>query len=86
MIQGHIHHGRVEVSAGIPPEWEGHPVQIIPLTPDDPIPDLEERLKALDAMGPMEWEPGEKELVSKALQELDALGLDEMKRIMGNLP
>jgi hypothetical protein len=37
-------------------------VKTVPLTPDDPIPDLEERLAALDALGPMEFEPGEWEL------------------------
>jgi hypothetical protein len=37
-------------------------MKILPLTPDDPLPDLEERLAALRALGPMEFEPGEWEL------------------------
>jgi hypothetical protein len=37
-------------------------VKILPLTPDDPMPDLEERLAALRALGPMEFDPGEWEL------------------------
>jgi hypothetical protein len=43
------------------------------LMPDDPIPNLEERLAALHALGPMEFEPGEQALIATALEELDRL-------------
>jgi hypothetical protein len=56
-----IHNGRVEVRDPIPAEWEGQTVQITTMTPDDPLLDLDERLAALHALGPIEYEPGERE-------------------------
>jgi hypothetical protein len=44
-------------------------VKIVPMTPDDPQPDLEERLAALQALGPMEFEPGERELAARVPAE-----------------
>jgi hypothetical protein len=52
MLHARIHQGRVEVQDPIPKEWEGQPVKILPLTPDDPLPDLEERLAALEPLSP----------------------------------
>lgn len=71
MIQARIHHGRVEVQDPIPKEWEGQLVKILPMTPDDPAPALEEGLAALHSLGPMEFEPAERELIASALAELD---------------
>jgi hypothetical protein len=59
MIQARIRDGRIEVQDPIPVEWEGQLVKLVPLTPDDPLPDLEERLAALAALGPVELTPGE---------------------------
>ena len=47
MIRARVHLGRVEIQEPIPEEWEGQFVKILPMTPDDPQPDLEERLAAL---------------------------------------
>jgi hypothetical protein len=58
-------------------------VKIVPLTPDDPLPHLEERLAALEALGPMEFEPGERELAGQVLGELDRLSRDAMRKIAG---
>ena len=61
MIRARVHQGRVAIQDPIPEEWEGQSVKILPMTPDDPQPDLEERLAALQALGPMEFEPSERE-------------------------
>jgi hypothetical protein len=86
MLHARIHHGRVEVQDSIPKEWEGQSVKILPLTPDDPAPDLEERLVALEALGPMEFEPGEREHVGQVLGELDRLSRDAMQKIASGQP
>ena len=68
MIQARIHEGRIEAQEPIPEEWEGQLVGIVPLTPDDPMPNLDARLAALHALGPMEYEPGEREAIHLALE------------------
>jgi hypothetical protein len=55
MIRAAVRQGRLEIQDPIPEEWEGQSVKIVPLTPDDPQPDLEERLAALQALGPVEF-------------------------------
>jgi hypothetical protein len=84
MIQARIHHGRVEVDGPIPKAWEGQRVKILPLTPEDAQPDLEERLAALAALGPMEFEPGERERIDQELAEMDRLGRDAMRKLAGD--
>ena len=56
------------------------------MTPDDPQPDLEARLAALQALGPMEFEPGEQELAAQLLAEQDRLGRAAMQGIAGTEP
>jgi hypothetical protein len=56
-------------------------VKILPLTPDDPQPDLEERLAVLQALGPTEFEPGERELAARLLAEQDRLSRAAMQAI-----
>ena len=48
-------------------------VKIMPMTPDDPLPNLEDWLAALRASGPMEFDPGEQESIARALAEQDRL-------------
>ncbi len=86
MIRARIYQGCVEVQEPIPEEWEGQLVKILPMTPDDPVPALEERLAALHAMGPMEFEPGERELITGALVELDRLSKAAMQTAAGRQP
>jgi hypothetical protein len=86
MVQARIEQGRVEVREPIPPEWEGQLVKITTLTPDDPLPDLEERLAALHALGPMEFEPGEGESIARALAELNSASKAAMEAIPGVKP
>ncbi len=81
MIQARIRDGRVELEEPVPAEWEGQSVKILPLTPDDPMPDLEEYLAALQALGPTEFEPDEREKIAKALGELNELSRKEMQAI-----
>jgi hypothetical protein len=86
MIEARIHQGRVEVQDPIPEEWEGQLVKIVPMTPDDPLPALEDRLAALHALGPMEFEPAERELIAAALAELDRISKEAMQTIGGSQP
>lgn len=80
MIQGRIQKGQVTVEDPIPPSWEGQIVNIVPLTAEDPMPDLEERIVALRELGPMEFEPGEREYIEGELQKLDRGSREAMGR------
>jgi hypothetical protein len=84
MIQARIHQGRIEAQEPIPQEWEGQLVKILPLTPDDPLPDLDEGLAALEALGPMEFEPGEREAIGQTRAEMDRLGRAAMQKLAGS--
>jgi hypothetical protein len=87
MIRARIQQGRIEAEEPIPAEWEGQAVKIRALTPDDdPLPDLEKRLAALHAMGPMEFEPGEREIIAKALDEVDRAAKSAMNAMAGIRP
>jgi hypothetical protein len=86
MIQARIHLGRVEVQEPIPEDWEGQMVKILPMTPDDPLPGLEEWLAALHALGPMEFDPAERERIAAALAELDRVSKVAMQSVAGRQP
>jgi hypothetical protein len=86
MIQARVRKGCLEVQDPIPEEWEGLPVKILPLAPDDPQPDLEERLAALQALGPTEFEPGERELAPRLLAEQDCLSREAKQKNAGRQP
>jgi hypothetical protein len=86
MIRARVNQGRVEIQDPIPEEWEGQLVKILPLTPDDPQPDLEERLAALQSLGPMEFEPGEQDLAARLLAEQDRVSREAMQGIKGSQP
>jgi hypothetical protein len=73
VIRALVHQGRVVPQEPIPDEWEGLSVKIVPLTPDDPIPDLEERLAAFHALGPVELDPDERKAAARELEEMDKL-------------
>jgi len=86
MIHAQVHKGRLKLLAPIPKSWEGREVTIRPatedeLTPDDPIPDLEEKLAALHALGPMQWEPGERERIEQELREMDRISREKLLRL-----
>jgi hypothetical protein len=82
MIRALVRKGRVEPQDPIPDEWEGQTVKIVPLTPDDPIPDLEERLAAFHALGPMEYDPGEREAIEQILAEQDRISRAAMQKLV----
>ncbi len=86
MIQGRIHQGRIEVQDPIPEEWEGQLVKILPLAPEDPLSDLEESLAALAALGPMEFEPGEREVIAEALADMDQFSRAAMQKLADRQP
>jgi hypothetical protein len=81
MIQARIHQGGVEVQQPIQESWEGQQVCIVPATPDDPSPDLEENLVTLHALGPMEFEAGEREWIDGQLAELDRVSSSNLSEI-----
>jgi hypothetical protein len=54
-------------------------VKIVPLTPDDSIPDLEERLAALEALGPVAYDPGEREAIEQILADQDRISRAAMQ-------
>jgi hypothetical protein len=54
MIQAQVHEGRIEVQEPIPTSWEGQTIKIMPLTPDDPLPDEAASGSAVGSLGP-EW-------------------------------
>ncbi|HLW65607.1 MAG TPA: hypothetical protein VKS79_09835 [Gemmataceae bacterium] len=83
MIIARIKKGRVQVQDPIPKEWEGQMVKIMPLTPDDPLPDPEEWLAKMKALGPMEYDPGEKEKIEKDLAEMGRISKEAMKKMAG---
>ncbi len=56
-LRARISQGNVEIQDPIPREWEGLQVKIVPLTPDEPLADLEERLTFLQALGPSNTNP-----------------------------
>jgi len=71
MIVARIEHGQIQACDPIPPEWEGRLVTIAPATPDHPHPDVEAALAAFHALGPMEFEEGEREEMERLLLEMD---------------
>lgn len=86
MIRGRVRHGHIEIQDPIPEEWEGQSVKIIPTTPDDVQPDLEACLAALQALGPMEFEPGERELAARLWAEQHHLSRAAMQAIADRQP
>jgi hypothetical protein len=55
-------------------------------SPDQSMPDIQQRLAALHALGPMEYEPGERERIEQALASLDELSREQMQRLADLLP
>jgi hypothetical protein len=86
MIVGRVEHGRIELASALPEEWEGQAIKIEPCTPDDSLPDLERRLAALHAMGPMEYEPGEQERLEQALTAMNDLSRAQMQILADGQP
>jgi hypothetical protein len=82
MVQARIEKGRVKLQEPIPADREGQLVKITPMTPDDSLPDLEERLVALHALGPIKFGPGAKAAINEALADLDRMS----KAAMGANP
>lgn len=80
-IQAQIQNGRVVTFDPIPMDWEGRTVTVSAATPDDPMTDVAKRLAALHALGPMEYEPGERQCIDAALADLDAASKKEMREL-----
>jgi hypothetical protein len=78
MVRARINRGRVEAHDPIPPAWDGQMVKLIPLTPEDPVPELDQRIAALHAMGPMQFEPGERQKITAGLNEMNRLSIEAM--------
>jgi hypothetical protein len=65
---------------------EPSPGEDLLMTSDDPLPTLEDRLAALHAMGRVEFEPAERELIAAAMAELDRMSKEAMQTIGGSQP
>lgn len=86
MVQARINQGRIQVDDPIPEAWEGRLVKIVPLTPDDPLVDLDGRLAALAELGPVEFDCGERESITQILANLDQVSRDAMQRAASKAP
>jgi hypothetical protein len=82
VVHAIIQNGHVEVQEPIPEAWEGQSVKIVPLTPDDPMPDLEARLVALHQLGPVELDPDERARIDDELKTLDEISKQALERIV----
>lgn len=86
MIVGRVEHGQIQLASALPEEWEGQAVKIEPCMPNHSLPDIEQRLAALHALGPMEYEPGEQAQIEQALAAMNDLSRDRMQRLADHLP
>lgn len=86
MIQARIRQGQVELQQPVPDEWEGQVVKLLPMTPDDPLDDLEGRLAALHALGLMEYDSGEREGIASMLEAMDRKSRDALQNLMSHRP
>jgi hypothetical protein len=78
MILARVHNGSLEPQEPLPAEWEGQSVKIVPLTPYDPMPDWQDALARLEALGPVELDADERATMEMLLAEQDRLGREEM--------
>ncbi len=85
MVVGRVQQGEILLACSLPAEWEGQSVKIEPCTPDDPMDELEQRLAALHALGPMEYEPGERERNETALAALNELSRTQLQQLVPGL-
>jgi hypothetical protein len=86
VVHAVIHNGQVAIQEPIPDTWEGQVVKLVPLTPDDPMPDLERRLAELHGPGPMELDPEERERIAAELCELNKISVAAMNRLTETTP
>ena len=91
MIRAVYRNGKIEPLGGVPAEWEENEELTIEMAerflgPDEPVSDIEQRLADLHALGPMEFEPGEREEMERIWKEMDELGLQETKRMLDRHP
>jgi hypothetical protein len=85
MVRARVKQGRIELCDAMPAAWDGQMVELIPLGPEAPIDDLEERLAALHNLGAMEFEPGERRRITRALNEMDQLSKKAMHRLVDRM-
>lgn len=67
----------------IPESWEGQEVNIMALSPEDPLPDLDQWLATLEAMGPAQFEDEERELIDGALAAMNQASKRSVAQMMG---
>lgn len=83
MIRARVLDGRLEAQDPIPAEWEGQMFKLVPLTPDDPLPNLEEDLAAFEKLGPVELDPDERQAIEALLAEQNELSRAKMQKLAG---
>jgi hypothetical protein len=91
MIRAVYRDGLIQPLGGVPADWqEGDELTILQkdefLGADDPIPDIDTRLAELHELGPMEFEPGEREEMERIWKEMDEFGRLETKRMWNQQP
>lgn len=86
MVVGRVEDGRIQLTAALPVAWEGQAVKIEPCTPDDAVPDLEQRLAALHSLGPMEYEPGEQRRMEQSVAAMNDLSRAQMQDLAERQP
>jgi hypothetical protein len=86
MIQARIEQGQVVVEEPIPTAWEGRIAKLVPMTPDEPLADLDELIAALHAMGQMDLDPNEREEIASALAGMDKFGKEALNRLPTRRP
>ena len=86
MIIGRVADGQIQLSSALPEEWEGQAVQIEPYAATAPLPDLAQRLTSLHALGPMEYEPAEREQFEQALAVMNELSRHQIQQIADAQP
>lgn len=83
MIHGVIHDGAIVPLDPLPPEWvEGREVVIeaaSEASPDDPV-RIEAWFAEMQAIGPLQSEPGEREAIEKFMAEADREAKDQVRR------
>jgi len=82
MIHGVVHDGAILALDPIPADWDGRSVVIEAAAnvPNDERAEIEKWYGELEALGPAQYEPGEREAIEKVMAEADREAKEYVKR------
>ncbi len=83
MIRAVIQNGEIRALEPLPAGWSDGRQVIVEEAAGVPADDLEEWYRELQALGPAQYEPGERERVRAILDEADAQAKASVRRAMG---